>query len=228
MDFETFKRHQEQFSSISTPRELEFCRSNYNHYLQKIEYDTYFQQFEMEAYVQGEKGSYEQYLFSLLGFDILEDKQIAIVIQPSFQPESILRLQCVETGMLLNYTELQGSLWAQLRDGKDDGADPNNNVNKYERQTSGVAGAIIYSNLETAVRNAKVVEDKWITLDGTGYYISMILDGKRHNVTKVSPNEDSIAGKLMRVIEKVLGYVKAAEVTEEELVKRIDLIYINE
>lgn len=195
--FEEYKKQFEIFCKIDSPEKLEICKNQYKSKLLHIEAQNYFEPFE---YRSGEDilARYERNLFSLLPFDKLSEGELSVLIQPSFNPESLLVIDNKEGNYTITYTALVTNYWYPFQQ--------NNNVTEVDKivvntKLNREIGDKLYALVDAAISEARKPEAGGFVLDGVIYIFTRVLNGKKVSVFKHSPDEDSKTGRIINAMQ---------------------------
>ena len=217
--FEEYKKHFEIFCKIDSPEKLAICESQYKSHLLRIEAQKHFEPFE---YKLGDDilSIYEKNLISLLPFDKISDNQLSLLIQPSFEPESLLVIDKKQDRYLLTYTTLVTNYWYVFYG--------NNSITDVEKKTLTAElrkdlGDKIYALIDAAILEARKPVGGGHVMDGVVYVFSRILDGKQISVFKHSPSEGSktanIIDLMQYLVDNLMNLEAATHSALENLMK---------
>ena len=195
--FEEYKKQFEIFCKIDSPEKLEICKNQYKSKLLHLEAQNYFEPFEHRL---GDDilARYERNLFSLLPFDKISEGELSVLIQPSFNPESLLVIDNKEGNYAITYTALVTNYWYPFQ--------RDNNVTEVDKifvkaKLDREIGYKLYALIDAAILEARKPEAGGFVLDGVVYIFSRVLNGKKVSAFKHSPDEDSKTGRIINAMQ---------------------------
>jgi hypothetical protein len=202
MTFEEFKMDFERFSKIDTPQKLAICKERYRTHLLREEDNKFFEPLDGPMANFGSFPEYNTNLHSILGFNEINTAQILFLIQQSFQPESLLTMEKVDDYYELTYVELEESYWLRYyRDNSTSTA----RTKVFTGTLKKMIGDKVFDLIEQTMIEARPPQSGMFVLDGIKHKLSMLINGKRRDVIKHSPDEDSRAGRIIRLLKMIVG-----------------------
>jgi hypothetical protein len=101
MTFEEYRKTFENFSKIDTPEKLAICEQQYRSYIRALESNNFFEPLEKKLDENDISSQYTNNLYSILNFNTITPGEILFLIQPSFEPEGLLKVEA--TAIINNY-----------------------------------------------------------------------------------------------------------------------------
>jgi hypothetical protein len=223
MTFEEFKRNFEIFAKIDTPEKLAICELQYHAHLMAMEGNNFFEPFVEKTDDLDRVSVYTKNLYSILNFNQINKAQILFLIQPSFDPESLLVLENLNNNYALSHFALEENYWYRYY------ADNSITTGKTILSKGYLKKSIgdqIFQLIEQSMKAAKKSEPGRFVLDGVKYKLSKIIGEHRIDVVKHSPENDSKTGRIIQLLETVLELTKpnASEDSERKIASLLALI----
>ena len=208
MTFEEYKQHFEKFSKIDTPEKLAICERQYKLYVQAMDNANYFAPVDMNKSLD----KYKEELWDLFGLDQLTTEQTSILVVPSFTPEHLLLITQQPGATLLEHTHRDQMTYT------------------HEKKTQNATLPPALSEklswlLNNVFTTARQPQGGHFTLDGTEYFITTTIEGKRHTIKQNSPTEGSRADKVIQVLELLITYTcTPTETILQQINTQIDIL----
>jgi hypothetical protein len=205
MTFDEFIQEQEKFGKIND-RALPFLRQRYEQYCLHIEDQNYFEPIVTSDY-QNDMGSiYDKNLYALFEFEKIESNQIYILRKPSFEPESLLTITNTGKEITLIYKILESNYWSMMYNGEP--IDPLiKSTTKTVRDQK--SGDRLFKLFDIIFSEARKPKGNYHVLDGVGYYLAKVIEGKRKIVFKNSPMENSKSMKVITIIDSIIEIARS-------------------
>lgn len=202
LSFDDFKKQQEVFGPITTPKKLAFCKQQYERYVLNYDNNKHFEPYQYNTRDE-QLLQYEQNLHTLLPFDTINDQQLALLVRPSFTPESLLIIDRQEDHYTLTYTILNSNYWSAFY---------NNNTTGIHQTTQtatlpNTIGDHLFAIIDTAMTAARIPVKVFHTMDGVTYIFSRLINNQLVSVFKHSPNEGSQTANIISVFEHLIKYI---------------------
>ena len=174
-----------------------------------IEGANYFEPVE-NVLDDGIVSHYERNLNSIFSLNNITENQFYFLVRPSFEPEHLLIVERLQEKYILTLTVLVKNYWEVFYAG--------NKTIDIDKQTSTseinkAIGDKLFTLLDKAITEARPPKANGFTLDGVGYKLSKILDGKLKVVSKHSPSGDSKSGRVINVIKQLICNIETLDDT---------------
>ena len=196
MTFDEFKKQFEVWRKIDTPEILKICEHQYQQQLLIQDDNNYFEPLTIDI-SNDILGLYEENLSKILGVDNLTDKQIYLLIKPSFEPESLLELDTSGEKYSLTYKRLTKNYWASLYSG--------DKFLKVKIETSKIEidalfGTKLFNFLDRIISEARAPNAPMIILDGVRFRLYKIKDGEKICVQKAWSENNSKSAEVIELL----------------------------
>ena len=170
MDFETFKKDFERFTKIDTPEKLSICEKQYEKHLLYIEDQKYFEP-EVEQEDDDIISKYDKSIRQILKVNDIKENEFTFLIQPSFEPESLLTITKIGDNYSLTLMELESNYWAKVYSNKDLSV----NIQTSQINIPATIGSKLFALLNQTINYAKTPMNSGFTLDGVKYFLSKLI-----------------------------------------------------
>jgi len=201
MTFEEFKQYFETFAKIDTPEKLAICEKQYRQHLLLKEDSNFFEPSDEPTGESPFIHNYTANLHSIFGFNRIKKDQILFLIQPSFEPEQLFTIEKFGDHYALTHTALEESYWSIYYQ--------NNSISTTRTKVSTgimekVVGDKVFDLIEKSLIDARKPQSAFAVLDGILYKLSKMVNGKRKDVFKHSPDENSKTRRIIQLLEIII------------------------
>jgi len=201
MTFEEFKQHFEIFAKIDTPEKLAICEKQYRQHLLLKEDSNFFEPSDAPTSDSSLIHNYTANLHSIFGFNRINKDQILFLSQPSFEPEQLLTIEKFVDYYALTHIVLEESYWTvYYRDKSISTARKKVSAGIMEK----AVGDKVFGLIENSLIEARKPQSPFAVLDGIVYKLSKMVNGKRRDVFKHSPDENSKTGRIIQLLEIII------------------------
>ena len=203
MTFEEYRKTFENFSKIDTPEKLAICEQQYRSYIRALESNNFFEPLEEKLDENDIISKYTNNLYSILNFKRITPGQVLFLIQPSFEPESLLKIEKLDDSYTLIRLALEENYWYRFY--------RNNSVSTARMKQTRAnfpkdIGDKLFILIDQCMNEAKKPDSGFWVLDGVKYKLSKIIGERRMDIFKHSPDENSKTGKIIKLLETVAEF----------------------
>jgi hypothetical protein len=193
-NFEEFKKnmHFGKTSKLSE-NELEFCKKQYQSYLLKIEDDNYF-----EPLAKKNEKKYIEMWLTKFESSLIKETEVVILIMPSFEHPSLLKIEQNNGVYNLNYRYLENDF---LQENYSNQELIKNSVKSYHNDIEQKLITNLWAILCDTIDKAQEPKSNTFTLDGVMFYIIKNLNGNIQIVSKNLTDITTKTGKITNLIE---------------------------
>ena len=213
MTFEEYRKTFENFSKIDTPEKLAICEQQYQSYIRALESNNFFEPLEKKLDENDISSQYTNNLYSILNFNRIAPGEILFLIQPSFEPEGLLKIEKLDDSYALTHLALVENYWYRFY--------RNNSVSTARMKETRAdlpkkIGDKLFILIDQCMHEAKKPDSGFWVLDGIKYKLSKIIGEVRMDIFKHSPDEESKTGKIIKILEGVVEFTDANQTIERD------------
>jgi hypothetical protein len=215
LSLEEFKKHFLGNLNQSEINEtmMQDCREQYNNIVAKKEDDNYFEPLD-ESHRSQLKilNQYDEYLNQVFRHSEIEENEIAILIRPSFEAESFIRIYKNNDDYSIICLVPESSIWLYLIQKSDK---EELDFKKYQFNIDNGLGNGLFMLFDKTLSEARLPKSKFATLDGVEYLLLKNIESKIYSVRKNLTNENSKTGKITSLIDELLEAIKTQSIISQ-------------
>jgi hypothetical protein len=219
-NFEEFKNMYFRYVSKISEEELEYCRKEYKRLSLKLEDDNYFEPLKDDNILK----KYVDKWLSLFESSIIKETEIVVLMMPSFEHPSLLKIE-ENKGVYNLYFKYLGNDFVQENYGNQELM--RNSLKLYQNQVEQKLTTDLWALFSDTIKTAQEPKSNTYTLDGVMFYIIKNLNGNIQVVSKNLTEITTKTGKITNLIEEltasILNYTFTISVSD--LQKKIDQIF---